>query len=190
MTALSVAERLRRSRRDRREYLRRSLTRRSHSRFRRDLALVPHVFLAPEAVVTSPLLRPAEEILAALRGRAVWTLDTASRLAGGGGLVARGDLTGYLRRGDLEALVDRGLAGPPAGGRASIDPLFEGPRCLIAHLVADPPPAIELATGDRVVTRERLLRDILGTLGWRPDLLTRVEAVYPGGPDGVAPAVG
>ncbi|HYL04735.1 MAG TPA: hypothetical protein VE075_01765 [Thermoanaerobaculia bacterium] len=31
----------------------------------------------------------------------------------------------------------------------------------------------------RVVTWDHLIRDILGTLGWRPDLLTRLEARRP-----------
>lgn len=43
----------------------------------------------------------------------------------------------------------------------------------------DEVPYAELPTGDRVVPWDFLTRDILGTLGWRPDLLTRLEVTYP-----------
>ena len=42
-------------------------------------------------------------------------------------------------------------------------------------------PFIELPSGDRVVSWDFLLQDVMGTLGWRPDLLTRLESTYPAG---------
>jgi len=52
---------------------------------------------------------------------------------------------------------------------------------LIAHVPEELPPHVELPSGNRVVPWDFLLRDVMGTLGWRPDLLTRLEASYPAG---------
>ena len=54
------------------------------------------------------------------------------------------------------------------------------PPLLVVHLTGAPPPWFETAAGDRVLTLEALKADLLGTMGWRPDLLTRLEALYPG----------
>jgi hypothetical protein len=43
----------------------------------------------------------------------------------------------------------------------------------------DPPAAVTLPSGDRVVPWSLLIRDVLGTLGWRPDLMARLEAMCP-----------
>jgi hypothetical protein len=177
-TPRPAAERLRRSRREREEYRRRSLTRRSTARFHRDLAVVPHVFLAPDALLVGELRRPAEEVLTALRGEAVWTLDTAARLACGRGLVRAGDLTGYLAESLLRSAAERGLVASPRSAGVGIDPVVPRPLLLIAHRVDAPPASVKLASGDLVVPWELLVRDIFGTLGWRPDLLTRVEEPY------------
>ena len=170
-------ERLRRARRDREAYHRRSLTRRAHARFRGDLRLVPHLFLALDALGVAPLRAPAEDVLRRLAGRAVWTLDTAVRLAGLRGFLAASDLTGYL---DAEALAwanAAGLIDPPAQAAVGADPLLPRPPLLIARFGADPP-AVGLPSGQRIVTWDFLMRDVMGTLGWRPDLLARLEAPY------------
>lgn len=178
---LTAEERMRRLRRDQEAYRRRSLWRRSHPRFRRDLAIVPFVFLLPRRASMATLRRPADEVLLALRGRAVWTLDTAARLATGQGFLTSRDLTGYLDAATLHWLVrERGLADEPVDAGLSVDPLYERPPVLIAHIPEEPPPFLELPGGDRVVPWKRLAEDLLGTLGWRPDLLTRLEASYPG----------
>lgn len=52
---------------------------------------------------------------------------------------------------------------------------------LIVHVPDEPPPSVELPSGDRVVPWDFLAQDLMGTLGWRPDLLTRLEATYPAG---------
>ncbi len=49
---------------------------------------------------------------------------------------------------------------------------------LIVHLMDARPPFFTLPSGDRVVTWDFLIRDIMGTIGWRPDILTRIEERY------------
>ena len=46
---------------------------------------------------------------------------------------------------------------------------------LFASVPHEPPPEVEIA-GFRVVTRDRLLRDLLGFYGLRTDLLAEIEA--------------
>ena len=170
----TAAERLERFRRDEEAYRRRSLARRSHPRFRRDLAVVPHIFLLPSRARMVPLQQPMEAVRLALRGEAIWTLDTASRLVSSRGFLRSADLTGYLTEESLSRILAEGLVGSPLSGGLTLDPLFDRPPMLIAHLTEEPPSPVELPSGERVVSWEFLVRDILGTLGWRPDLLTRL----------------
>jgi len=129
----------------------------------------------------APLLLPGESALRTLRERAIWTLDTAARLVSGRGFLTSPDLTGYLSEAHLQEIVAEGLVGPPQGTELSVDPIYRRPPMLIAHVTEELPPHVELPSGDRVVPWDFLLRDIMGTLGWRPDLLTRLEASYPAG---------
>lgn len=176
---LTAEERMRRLRRDQEAYRRRSLWRRSHPRFQRDLSIVPFVFLLPRRASMATLRRPLEEVLLALRGRAVWTLDTAARLATGQGFLTSRDLTGYVDAETLHWTIDERLVDEPVEAGLSVDPLYQRPTVLIAHVPQEAPPFLELPGGHRVVPWKRLAEDLLGTLGWRPDLLTRLEASYP-----------
>lgn len=176
---LTTAERWRRFQRDQRVYRQRHLQRRMHPRFERDLQITPHIFLALGQTKTAGLRCSSDEILKAMHGRAVWTLDTAARLVCGWGFLVARDLTGYLAPAALKWAEDRGLIGKPSDTELCVDPLYRRPALLIAHLAEQPPLSLELPSGDRVVDWEFLKRDILGTLGWRPDLLTRLEADYP-----------
>lgn len=176
---LTTEERWRRYQRDLEVYRRRSLFRRSYPRFRGDLSIVPHIFLWIGRTTMAPLLVPRERVLEELRGHAVWTLDTASRLVSGQGFLVSPDLTGYVSRELLERTLKEGLAGPLQQGGLSVDPLYRRPPMLIAHTPGETIPFVEISSGDRVVTWEFLKADLMGTLGWRPDLLTRLEAVYP-----------
>ena len=176
---LTTAERWQRHQRDLEAYRRRSLMRRSHARFRRDLDVVPHLFLRTERTRMAPLIAPAERVLDELKGRAVWTLDTAARITTGRGFLVARDLTGYLEPEILEALLAEGLAGAIETAGLSVDPVYRRPPMLIAHLPEEPVPFVELSSGQRVVPWELLVRDLMGTLGWRPDLLTRLEDAYP-----------
>lgn len=178
---LTTEERWRRHQRDLKAYRQRSLYRRSHARFRRDLEIVPHVFLLPGKAHRAALQQPEDALREALRSRAVWTLDTAARLVTGFGFLASPDLTGYLKEEDLQTILAGGLIGPLQDTDLSVDPLYRRPPMLIAHTVKEIPDFIELPSGDRVVPWDALLQDVMGTLGWRPDLLTRLESTYPAG---------
>jgi hypothetical protein len=175
---LTTAERWKRYQRDLESYRRRSFFRRSHSRFHRDLDIVPHIFLLASRARMAPLRAAEDAVRQALLGRAVWTLDTAARLVSGYGFLTSRDLTGYLNAGDLAWAQHADLIGEPRSSGLSVDPLYERPPMLIANLEEEIP-FIELPSGDRVVPWDFLARDLMGTLGWRPDLLTRLEATYP-----------
>ena len=177
-TILSTAERYRRYQRDLRAYRQRSLYRRSHARFHRDLAVLPHLFLVREASYAARFRQPREQIIAALRGRVVWTLDTAARLVCGTGFLATQDLTCYLDQPTLDWAVGQGLIEKPEPAALSLDPVVRRPSMFVAHCKDAPPPFHVLDSGDRVVTWDFLMRDLQGTLGWRPDLLTRLEGPY------------
>ncbi|MEP7012504.1 MAG: hypothetical protein ABJC13_19460 [Acidobacteriota bacterium] len=179
---LSTAERFRRHQRDLVAYRQRSLFRRSHERFRRDLAIVPFPFVLAGRSLRAPLWVPASEVLEALRTEAIWTLDTAARQVGASGISRSGDLMAYLPVAVLGELVAAGQVGPPTGEAISIDPVAPRPASLLIHPMDDKTgeiPAVRLTSGFRVVPWERLLRDLFGTLGWRPDLMNRLEATYP-----------
>jgi hypothetical protein len=183
----TAAERLERLRRDGEAHRRISLARRSQARFRRDLAIVPHPFLLAGQMRMAPLALPARAVQDALRGEAVWTLDTAARLLTGHGFLVSRDLTCYLRPAAFARASAADLIGEPQAGGISVEPLYSRPAMLIAHLTDDPPAGEVLPTGDRVVGWDFLMRDVLGTLGWRPDLLTRLEARRPRAPGGDGP---
>jgi hypothetical protein len=172
----TASERLERLRRDQAAYRRISLARRGHERFRRDLGIVPHPFLLAGRVRMAPLLQPATAVQLALRGDAIWTLDTAARLWTAHGFLSSPDLTGYLREATFARAEQEGLVGTPLAGGISVDPLYWRPPMLIVHVKEDAPPFETLPSGDRVVSWPFLIRDVMGTLGWRPDLLTRLEA--------------
>ncbi len=93
----------------------------------------------------------------------------------GVGFLPERDLTAYMTPEALRRAVERGLIGPPSETGLSVDPPFPRAPQLIVHVAETPPPSTTLASGERVVTAERLVRDILGTLGFRPDLLARLE---------------
>ena len=104
----TTAERWARFQRDQETYRRISLARRSHARFRRDLAIVPHLFLLPGRARMAALMQPPDAVRAALRGEAIWTLDTAARLLTGEGFIAS-----YLNEHSFERAVEQKLIGTP-----------------------------------------------------------------------------
>ncbi len=175
----TTAERWRRYQRDLQAYRRLSLWRRSHRRFHRDLKVLPHLFIGRGKAYAAPLQKTAEEVFTALRDRAIWTLDTASRLTCGRGLIAARDLTAYLgNQDDLDWAADQGLIEESTPALLTLLPLVPRPRLLVVHLMDDPPPYFTISSGDRVVRWEFLIRDVMGTIGWRPDLLNAIEDAY------------
>src|SRR5262249_20566420 len=122
---------------------------------------------------------PRDDVLSALRGQVVWTLDTAVRLVGMKGFLTAADLTGYMTEETLRQAEPGGWIKSPSEAGLTLGPLYQRPLSLLAPLLAALPPAVELPPGDRLVSWGDLQRDLLGSLGWRPDLLTRLERDYP-----------
>jgi hypothetical protein len=143
-TIKTTEERWRRYQRDLKVYRQRSLWRRMHPRFKRDLHIVPHVFLLPGKASMAALQQPEDTVLQVLRRRAVWTLDTAARLVSGRGFLTSPDLTGYLSQADLQEIVTQGLVGPPRRNELSVDPIYKRPPMLIVHEIEEMPPHVEL----------------------------------------------
>jgi hypothetical protein len=176
---LTTAERFRRHQRDLAAYQRRSLARRVYPRFWRDLAIVPHHFLLPGQIQMLPILSTPEAVREALGRKAVWTLDTAARRVTGRGFLTAADLTGYVSPPVLVELGAQGLIGPVEEFGITLEPLFHRPPMLFARNLDEGSASVQLVSGERVVPWELLVRDLMGTLGWRPDLLTSLEATYP-----------
>jgi|SRR6185312_3826472 len=144
----------------------------------RMVRVVPLSFEAQGRLVARELLASREEVIEALRSDAVFAVDTAMRLAHGAGFLAVQEVQVYLA--GTESL-DR-LA---AAGLISAEPYFDttlvrpwpGPARLLACLVNELPPSREVQGGYRVVTRERLGRELIGTVGPRADLFVLYEKV-------------
>jgi hypothetical protein len=128
----TTAERWRRYQRDLAAHRRRSLFRRSHQRFQRDLAILPHRFLPRDRARMARLLVPAGQLREELKGHAIWTLDTAARLVTGHGFLVAHDLTGYLDAETLEKLIAEGSVGIPEQAGLSVDLLYVRPPVLLA----------------------------------------------------------
>lgn len=171
--------------------LRRARTRLRTERLQRELAgplwhrmvrVVPVAFRLEGTLSARVLCAGREAVVEALRDDAVFALDTAMRLAHGAGLFASGDIQAYLR--DL-APLDR-LA---ASGLVSLEPCrdtvllrpWPGPSRLLASIVHELPPSRVVSGGYRVVTAERLQRELIGAVGRRADLFALLERAEQGG---------
>jgi hypothetical protein len=179
---LTTAERMRRHNRDRRTHRVRHLSRRSYGRHTEYLTVLPHIFLAPGTYRVCALKREREDLIERIGGQAVWTLDTAVRLACGRGLLVQRDLSGYASAAALDSWVSAGLVDAPVLRPISLDPVLPRPERLIIHLIEEPPASFATARDRQVVTWDLLVRDIIGTLGLRMDLLAALESDYPGSP--------
>jgi hypothetical protein len=181
---LTAEERLAERRRDlarlRRERLAREL---AGPLWRRMASIIPVLFQREGAVTARRLRAEPQAVIDALREDAIFALDTAMRLAHGSGFLSAGDVQAYLLRGD-----PLGLRGDPLGRLAAaglIDPALHpdtvlvrpwpGPARLVVCVVDEPPPAREVQGGYRVVTGERLRRELIGAVGARADLFALLE---------------
>jgi hypothetical protein len=171
--AIHAEERLRRLRRDqaraRRARLARQLAAPLWAQVR---GVVPVVFELSGVLDVRAMSAPPEAVIAALRTDGVLALDAAMRRHVGSGCVPGGDVHVYLTDpAVLERLATRGLVGhAPCADRVWMR-AWQGPPRLFAALVAELPPHETLADGTRVVTRAHLIRELLGALGPRLDIL-------------------
>lgn len=170
---LTAQERLRRLTRDKRRVRRERLVRQAAGPlWERLRSVVPRVYLLAGPLEVHRLTADRELVLSALHGKAVLTLDTAMRSHTGFGLLAGSDVHLYLPdRRPLTALQEAGLVSPsPEPDRVLVRP-WAGPPRLFAVITPDLPPHEPRPDGTLVVTREHLVREILGAVGLRFDLL-------------------
>lgn len=174
---LTAEERLTALRRDkarlRRERMQREI---AGPRWRRMVRITPVLFRMEGAVVGRCLRGEREDVIAALRRDGVFALDTAMRLAHGFGFLAGGDVQVYLTsKAPLDRLAEAGLIeAEPYADTVLVRP-WPGPPRLLACVVRELPPWRVVEGGYRVVTAERLRREMIGAVGARADLFALLE---------------
>lgn len=176
---LTADERLKEVQRDRKALRRERLIREvAGPVWHRMVKVVPLSFQGQGRLVTRELLASREAVIEALRSDGIFAVDTAMRLAHGVGFLASFEIQVYLAGAEP---IDR-LA---AAGLISTEPYFDstlvrpwpGPPRLLACLVDELPPSRVVKGGYRVVTGERLGRELVGTVGPRADLFILYEKV-------------
>lgn len=174
---LTAEERLSAFQRDqerlRRERLQREL---AGPRWHRMTRIVPLLFRRAGVFEARLLRAKAREVIEALRQDGVFALDTAMRLTHGFGLLTGGDVQVYLTGPDpLERLAREGLIERASYPDTVLIRPWPGPPRLLACLVEEMPPVRIVAGGYRVVTAERLGRELIGAVGPRADLFAAFE---------------
>ncbi|MFH1177386.1 MAG: hypothetical protein V1750_08260, partial [Acidobacteriota bacterium] len=142
--------------------------------------LTPALFLCAGERRVHRLRSDWGEVTRALRDDAVFTLDTACRLAHDRGLFQALDVHAYLRSQEaVDRLVAARMLDPTALAGQSLLPLLPAPPRLWAVVVGEWPPWRQLADRWRVVSDERLAQDLLGAVGVRLDLFARLWSTVP-----------
>lgn len=185
MEARRQERELRRSRQERR---RRRLVREAwRSIYRRVSHLTPVALAASGELHVYPLNAARETVLEALAPEVVFGFETALELRGGRRVLTGGDLHAYTKRRNLpELLRSWDILGSEVVGTPSLTPAFPCPPRLFLLVRKDLPPFDRIA-GSRVVTGEWLVREYLGTLGHRFDLLAVVLDRLGSGQEATAP---
>lgn len=175
---LTAEERMRELERDRAVLRRERMLREvAGPRWHRMVRIVPLVFRREGRLTAHVLQASVETVIDALRPDAVFALDTAMRLAHGFGFLSVREVQAYITGTEpLDRLADNGLISPRPFADATLIRPWPGPPRLLACLVEELPPWREIAGGYRVVTRERLGRELIGAVGPRADLFALFEA--------------
>jgi hypothetical protein len=176
---LTAEERLKELQRDRKALRRERMIREvAGPVWHRMVRVVPLSFEAQGRLVARVLLGSREAVIEALRSDAVFAVDTAMRLAHGAGFLAVQEVQAYLAGTEpLDRLAAAGLISPNDYFDTTLVRPWAGPTRLLACLVDEFPPSREVQGGYRVVTRERLGRELVGTVGPRADLFVLYEKV-------------
>jgi hypothetical protein len=174
---LTAEERMRELQRDkamlRRERMLREV---AGPRWRRMVRIVPVLFRREGEMVAKVLQADIETVLESLRPDAVFALDTAMRLAHGFGFLAVREVQAYVTSLEpLDRLAEEGLIAAQSFADTTLVRPWPGPPRLLACLVEGLPSWRELPGGYRVVTRERLGRELVGAVGPRADLYALYE---------------
>lgn len=175
--ALTAEDRLNSLRRARRKAQHRRLVRQSAADlWRRWMRHPPSLFCLRGELLIHETRGSKEQITAALKDKAIFALDTAAELRWGLRLVRGNDVHAYLpTRANLNALVEAGLiAQTPLPTRILFPPHPVKPR-LVAVLTSSPPPSERTVSGHLVVEGEEMVREYIGALGMRADLIAVLE---------------
>ena len=176
---LSADERLKQLQRDRKALRRERMIREvAGPVWHRMVRVIPLSFEGQGRLVARVLLASREDVIEALRADAVFAVDTAMRLAHGVGFLAVQEVQAYLTGAEpLDRLAAAGLISAEDYFDSILVRPWPGPPRLLACLVDKLPPSRVVQGGYRVVTRERLGRELVGTVGPRADLFVLYEKV-------------
>ena len=144
--------------------------------FKKYLQVVPSVFTARGELRAFRLLVPRAEALSRLRNRAVLTLDSATEVLSGFRFGrARNDYAYFETASDLERIESEAIGERRPGTHFPLAWTPSGWEMLFAVVTEPLPPNLE-HVGFRVVTKEHLIRDLIGLYGLRTELLAAIEA--------------
>jgi hypothetical protein len=151
------------------------------ARWHRMVRVVPLLFRREGTLLVRALRAEPAVVAEALREDAVFALDTAMRLAHGHGFLAVREVQAYLTSPEpLVRLAEAGLiSSKPLADTTLVRP-WPGPLRLLACLVEELPPSRTVSGGYRVVTAERLARELIGAVGPRADLFALLETAEAG----------
>jgi hypothetical protein len=184
---VTLEARLRQARRGQAAARARSLSRRAMGPlFWKYLSVAPAVFSARGDLYAFRLLVPRAEALARLRHCAVLTLDSATEaLAGFRFGRAANEYAYFASRRDVDEVEALGLGERRPGTSFPFAWTPAGREMLFAVV---PPvlPSSREVNGTRVVSREELVRDLIGFYGLRQELLAALEAAGAGWPTGTS----
>jgi hypothetical protein len=174
---LTADERLKQLQRDRKALRRERMIREvAGPVWHRMVRVVPLSFEGQGRLVARVLLASREDVIEALKPDAVFAVDTAMRLAHGAGFLAVQEIQAYLAGPEpLDRLAAAGLISKEDYFDSIIVRPWPGPSRMLACLVDELPPSRVVQGGYRVVTRERLGRELVGTVGPRADLFVLYE---------------
>jgi hypothetical protein len=176
---LTADERLKQLQRDRKALRRERMIREvAGPVWHRLVRVVPLSFEGQGRLVARELLASREAVIEALRSDAVFAVDTAMRLAHGAGFLAIQEIQAYLAGPEpLDRLAAAGLISAEDYFDSILVRPWPGPPRLLACLVDELPRSRVVQGGYRVVTRERLGQELIGTVGPRADLFVLYEKV-------------
>lgn len=136
----------------------------------------PILYCLQGEMAIHPLEASKDAVVAALKDTAVFTLDTASELRWGIRLLRGEDVHAYLA--DSQSLntlaTERLISATPLPTKVLFPPHFVSPR-LVAVIVDALPPSETTVQDYRVVEASRLVREFIGAVGLRADLVALLE---------------
>lgn len=179
---LTAEQRLETLQRDRAALRRERMVRQvAGPRWHRMVRIVPVLFRREGALVVRALHAEPAVVAEALREDAVFALDAAMRLAHGHGFLAVREVQAYLTSAEpIDRLARAGLISSESLADTTLVRPWPGPLRLLACLVDELPPSRTVAGGFRVVTAERLARELIGAVGPRADLFALLERAEAG----------